>query len=107
MIKIPMFSKEIIDCNIINVFAGTTCPGGGDSGHGGRTVFGIKDCASTDLRVQINDEPIKEVSEIKIILGGDAEYDTFIKALEFALETLKNKYKENSEQQKSKDFFVE
>ena len=105
--------KEIVSCNIIEVEAGTTGYCGGDTGHGGRTLFRINNLASTDMRlsfhtnyspygkIEIGDLQLQgihgtagfdlEAEEIEIVFGGDCELDTFIEALEFALETLKKK----------------
>lgn len=91
-ILVPTKSKEFVDCNIIECEVGTTGHQGGDSGHGGRTYFKLQDLASTDIRVRVNnDEWIELMSEgpIEIAFGGDCELDTFIDALEFAVETLK------------------
>lgn len=89
MITVPIASANFESLNSITVHAGTTCPAGGDSGHGGRTVFGITNDASTDLRVGVNGTVPTEVDSVEIVLGGDTECETFIQALEHALEILK------------------
>jgi hypothetical protein len=103
--------KEIVSCNIIEVEAGTTGYCGGDTGHGGRTLFRLTNKASTDMRIsfhtnyspygkiEIGDLQLQgihgtagfdlEADEIQIYFGGDCELETFIEALEFAIETLK------------------
>jgi hypothetical protein len=89
MSTIPISVTTFESLNIITVHAGTNCPAGGDSGHGGRTIFGITNNASSDLRVGVNGEPPTEVNAVEIVLGGDTECETFIQALEHALNVLK------------------
>lgn len=79
------YMLEINDANILEVEVGTTGYKGGDSGHGGRTYFRVKDGSSTDIRCT----PMENKRGVEIILGGDAELDTFIEALEFAVFVLK------------------
>ena len=108
---VPVRSKEIVRENIIKVEVGTNGYKGGDSGHGSRTYFAIENVASTDIslsfaggdafcgHVTIGDLELKgrtgmtgseiEADRIVIELGGDAELETFIEALEFAVATLK------------------
>ena len=81
MSNIPISATTFESLNIITVHAGTNCPAGGDSGHGGRTIFGITNDASTDLRVGINEALPTEVNSVEIVLGGDTECETFIQAL--------------------------
>jgi len=87
--RIKTFHKEINNCNILKVEVGTNYPMGGDSGHGGRTVFGLKDIASTAMSVEVNGKRIDCVDEVRIILSGDSEFETFLEALETAVATLK------------------
>ena len=49
--KVTTWSREIVNCNILEVEAGTNGYQGGDSGHGGRTYFRIEDQGSTDIQV--------------------------------------------------------
>jgi len=95
MSKIPISEAAFENFNIITVYTGTNCPAGGDTGHGGRTVFGIKNDASTDIRVGLNGESPKEVDSVEIILGGDSECETFIEALDHALNVLKTQVAAN------------
>ena len=113
-IQIDTKKRECVSANIIEVEAGTTGHRGGDSGHGGRTYLRLSDLASTDMRLSFNSEYLVngvvniggkqyqlsdisfsnlEAKDIEIIFGGDCELDTFIEALEFALNTLKEKVK--------------
>lgn len=91
--QVETFKKEIVDCNIIEVEVGTTGYCGGDSGHGGRTYFRITDLSSTAMSCRIkgrNTVTEDYLHQIELMLGGDAEMETFIEALEFALDTLKS-----------------
>ena len=89
--------KECWNANGLEVSVGTNCPKGGDSGAGGRTYFQIKDLASTDLEATIYEDSGSStgIGAVEIRLGGDAECDTFIEALEFAVATLKRQRAEN------------
>jgi len=89
MSTIPISVATFESLNIITVHAGTNCPAGGDSGYGGRTVFGIKNNASTDLRVGVNGASPTDVDSVEIVLGGDTECETLIQALEHVLNVLK------------------
>ena len=89
MPKVKLAEKKIEKFNTLKVQAGTNCPQGGDYGHGGRTVLRLCDESSTAMEVKINDGPLMDAKCIEIVLGGDSECDTFIEALEFALETLR------------------
>lgn len=82
-------SKDLVDFNIINVAVGTTGYKGGDTGHGGRTIFTIENESSTDMRIAINNGDYYNVDKFSLAFGGDAELTTFIQALEFALQVLK------------------
>ena len=88
------FTREITDANILEVEAGTTGYKGGDSGHGGRTYFRIKDLASTDMRVKTVADCFGHTDELEVVLGGDAELATIIKALKFITRVLEEESKE-------------
>lgn len=98
--------NEITDCNILTVEVGTTGKKGGDSGHGCRTYLCINNDSSTELncrtglgghdvdadgrchyRMDATDHG--HVDRVEIMLGGDSELDTFIEALDFAVDVLK------------------
>ena len=87
-IQVPVESKIINSCNILEVTVGTNCPCGSDSGHGGRTFFKLKDLAGTDMRVRVAGVEYRNES-VEIIFGGGSEFGTFMEAMEFAIETLK------------------
>lgn len=102
---VPLRGKELVDANIIKVSAGTTGYKGGDTGHGGRTVFRLLDKAGTDMRVSINGGEPQDVQEVALIFGGDSELNTFKKALLFAYETLEQQAPEMSLWQRIKCAF--
>lgn len=87
-ISIAAKQIEITSANILSVTAGSTGFKGGDTGHGGRTYFAIKDEASTDLRLRVNNGHWNQVENIEIALGGDTELETFLEALKFGLSQL-------------------
>lgn len=93
VIEVPTKVKELVGANVMEVKTGTTGYKGGDSGHGGRTVFKLTDIGSTDMRVSINGSGYFPLHEVGIAFGGDSELDTFVQALEFALDTLKSQIK--------------
>ena len=88
---VDVYKKELTSANIIEVSVGTTGYCGGDSGHGGRTYFSIKDLGSTDMSAWITGESCGNAGKVEIAFGGDCELDTFIGALEFALDVLRGK----------------
>ena len=96
MPTIPIASTSFESLNVLAVDAGTNCPRGGDSGHGGRTLIRFTNEVSTDMRVCIDGELQQEVSSVELVFGGDTECQTVIQALEFALGALKAFYEANS-----------
>lgn len=91
-IKVPTEVEEFTSANIIEIETGTNGYMGGDTGHGSRTYFRIKDLGSTDMRCDF--EPLDKgnsVGEVTITLGGDSELKTFISGLRFALNVLEAK----------------
>lgn len=86
----PIYRTEIVSANILEVKVGTTGFCGGDSGHGGRTYFSIKDLGSTDITVnKLKDSYGCEGFEV--ILGGDCELATLINALTYIKTKLEEK----------------
>lgn len=75
--------------NSLTVEVGTTGTCGGDGGHGGRTYLSIKGDEMTNMSIRTS--PRKEFDKkiVELSFGGDAELDTLICGLEFAVETLK------------------
>lgn len=80
---------EITSCNTLEVEAGTTGYMGGDSGHGGRTYFKIRDLGSTDIKVGFTDKDnLYSTDGFYVELGGDCELDTMITALSCVIKIL-------------------
>ena len=92
MPKVRVFGREIQAENVLRVEAGTNCPQGGDTGHGGRTLIRLRNVGSTDMSVRVNGGSLQAAESVEIVLGGDAEHGTIVDALEFVLSVLKNKH---------------
>ena len=86
----PIYKTEIASANIIEVKVGTTGFRGGDSGHGGRTYFSIKDLGGTDITVNTIKDPFG-CKGFEVILGGDCELATLINALTYIKTKLEEK----------------
>ena len=97
------FVKEITSACILEVMAGTNCPMGGDSGHGGQTEIMLRDLGGTDMRVFVKDSDGKkhhfnDIDSVELFFGGDCECENLIEALEFALDKIKKIYNANRKQ---------
>lgn len=92
-VNVETWKAEMVSANIIEVEVGTTGFCGGDSGHGGRTYFSIKDLASTAMTAKVVTDKYGDTEDVTIELGGDTELQTFIEALEFAVKVLKDQSK--------------
>jgi len=90
--EVPTFSREIYSCNILEVEAGTNGYQGGDTGHGSRTYFRIRDLGSTDIQAHALGKYGDEGFEVT--LGGDCELETIITALKFITQVLEDQAKE-------------
>lgn len=90
--ELTTYTREVVSANILEVEAGTTGFMGGDTGHGGRTYFRIQDAASTDIQVR----PIGRYGDegFEVILGGDCELETTIRALKFITKVLEEESQE-------------
>ena len=90
--EITTYSRDVISANILEVEAGTTGYKGGDTGHGGRTYFRIADAASTDIQAH----PLGRYDDegFEVILGGDCELETMIRALKFITQVLEEEAEE-------------
>ena len=75
---------EIVNCNILCVKVATNGYCGGDSGYGSRTYFRLEDLSSTDINIRL----MNNKQGVEIMLGGDAELETFIQALRWAADNL-------------------
>lgn len=96
--SIPVITREreICSANLLSVKAGTNGYQGGDSGHGSRTYFKIKDDGSTDLRVNVKKDMFGHTEEFEVVLGGDCELSTILTALKFIVHTLEEQIEEAS-----------
>lgn len=74
---------EVSSANILEVEAGTTGFMGGDSSHGCRTYFTIRDLASTDMNIKVLADNDNDRGGFEVELGGDTELDTIVDALKF------------------------
>ena len=92
--EISTYTRDVISANILEVEAGTTGYMGGDSGHGGRTYFSIKDAACTDMDVRVMHDRFGGCTGFEVSLGGDCELDTMISALKFIAKVLEDQAKE-------------
>lgn len=86
----PIHRTEITSANILEVKVGTTGFCGGDSGHGGRTYFSIKDLGGTDITVNTIKDSFG-CTGFEVILGGDCELATLINALTYIKTKLEEK----------------
>lgn len=85
--EITTYTRDVVSANILEVEAGTTGYQGGDSGHGGRTYFRIEDAASTDMEVRSYANKYG-CPGFEVVLGGDCEMETMIRALKFITKVL-------------------
>ncbi|MBT9174288.1 MAG: hypothetical protein DDT21_02701 [Syntrophomonadaceae bacterium] len=85
---ITTFSRYVSSCNILEVEAGTNGYMGGDSGHGSRTYFRIKNVAGTDIEARLIGSD--GTDGIEVYLGGDSELGTIITALKFITKVLED-----------------
>lgn len=89
-------AKQFLSCNELVCRVGTNCPCGGDTGHGGRTVFELHDLAGSDMGIEI--VPNEHGADgVRIVLGGDSEVETFVQALTWAAETLRKQLQRNAQ----------
>ncbi len=95
-ITVPTWKRDVISCNILSVEAGTNGLKGGDSGHGCRAYFSIKDECSTDMEVTRFVDKYGREHGFEVRLGGDTELLTTIEALKFIVKVLEEE-KEGAE----------
>lgn len=88
LITLTVKNTLITSANILHVSAGTTGHRGGDSGHGGRTMFAIRNDASTDMSGSLNGQPMKSIDSVELVFGGDTELTTLCQALRWILNEL-------------------
>jgi len=87
---VETLSKTFTGANILTVVAGTNT----DAGHGGVTVFELRNECGTEWRLIIEDEAgfrkqMGDVRAFRLELFGNSEAETFFKALKFALKVYK------------------
>jgi hypothetical protein len=82
----------MVNANMLTVQAGTNCPQGGDSGHGGRSVLRFINDGATVLSVKVDGKEHEDVSEVELVFGGDTEAATLIEGLEFAARVLRGQF---------------
>lgn len=92
--KFTTYEREVVSANILEVEAGTTGYKGGDTGHGGRTYFRISDAACTDMDVHVFHDHYGNTDGFEVILGGDCELETMIRALKFITKVLEDESRE-------------
>jgi hypothetical protein len=92
--EITTYTRDVISCNILQVEAGTNGYQGGDSGHGSRTYFRIKDEASTDIEINLITRQLCGSEGFEVTLGGDCELETMIRALKFITKVLEEESQE-------------
>jgi hypothetical protein len=97
MPTVTLHEKEFWSANGLKVSVGTTGRKGGDTGHGGRTVFAIHDIGGTDMKV------IPDANGVTIELGGDTELMTFYEALLFAAQVLREEMRRNNDEDEEDD----
>lgn len=86
--EVETWIAEITSANILEVEVGTNGFQGGDTGHGSRTYFAIKDLASSDISTILMSDKNGNTEGFAVELGGDCELETFIEALKFAVKVL-------------------
>src|SRR5258705_12076526 len=64
--EVTVHSKLIANHNVLSVAVGTNCPQGGDTGHGGRTLFRLKNYGSTDIRIKVDGKDLACARRIAI-----------------------------------------
>jgi len=91
--EITTYTRDVVSANILQVEAGTNGYQGGDSGHGSRTYFRIKDEGGTDMNIETHINRYCD-SEFEVTLGGDCELETMIRALKFIVKVLEDESRE-------------
>lgn len=87
-IGVETYTREIPSASYLEVEAGTTGYRGGDTGHGCRTYFRIKDLGGTDISINVIRDCDGDAEGFEVMLGGDCELDSIIRALKFITKVL-------------------
>lgn len=90
--EIRTWSRDVYNCNILEVEAGTNGPRGGNSSYGCRCYLRIEDVASSNIVCK----PLSD-GGFELMTGGDTELDTLIEALKFAVNVLEDERRECSQ----------
>ena len=88
--RLITYRCEFIGTNTLVAEAGTTGYKGGDAGHGGHTYFRIQDLGDTDMSIR-NLTGSYKGNGFEVVLRGDSELETIIRALRFIAEVLESK----------------
>ena len=91
--NVELFKREVVSANILEATAGTNGYKGGDSGHGSRTYFRIRNLAGSDINAKVLTDNNGNCEGVQIVLGGDCELETFIRSLKFAVKVLEDQVK--------------
>lgn len=92
-VEITTYTRDIVSANMLEVEAGSNGYMGGDTGHGSRSYFRIENTASTDMEVRSYTNPYGNTG-FEVMLGGDCELETMIRALKFITKVLEDSAKE-------------
>ena len=87
-IGVETYTREINSASYLEVEAGTTGYRGGDTGYGCRTYFRIKDLGGTDISINVIRDCDGDAEGFEVMLGGDCELDSIIRALKFITKVL-------------------
>lgn len=87
-IGVITYTREVNNASYLEVEAGTTGYMGGDTGHGCRTYFRIKDLGGTDISINVIRDCDGDAEGFEVMLGGDCELDSIIRALKFITKVL-------------------
>ena len=84
--SVPAILNVCTGGSVMSSVVGTTGFQGGDSGHGGRAVFGLVDHASTDWSIVVETYDGKKVCidnprAISMVVGGDSEISNLAEIL--------------------------
>ena len=95
--KVPMTDVYGPDDMFLGLRVGSNCPQGGDTGHGGRTLFELyqQGGAHGEIHVQNADGTwtyFPYFSQIRLVFGGDIEHQRFADMLRAAADVLEGTY---------------
>ena len=93
MFEIKENDRILPDGTEITTYTRDTGYMGGDTGHGGRSYFRIKDNGGTDMEVNTSVDRYG-CRSLEVFLGGDCELETMIRALKFITKVLEDESKE-------------